>query len=1183
MAARESDKGSRYIDQLNIARLNGAWSEVQEVLRKVNKHAPSRQCKSSLILTATTEHELTPNALARHVPSSNTEDSTYADVGSKLSQAIDSEKVHAEDAFAARVCLAHAQWAQGQWTSILQTLSREHWNLTPNVSSPITLYSAIKGKYILGCAHQQLETKAEAEHVFESAISLINSARESVMEYPEIHRWASRVLGELCAMTTAEEERGSLSSMNKMLVRLRSWSSIGRDAPREVSPEQSPTRLWKAYHTLLANILRSNLVYTGSETQPLAVSSRNIPKFTLSAQRNKQIVELGRVARACEQALMTETKFPKATGNNETFELFADEVVQCWRIMVGPEWTDADIGERGKVGCTRNILEFLYRAAARTFHSTPILRHLITVHATLAEFDLAIKALDSYIEIISKGKARAEKTGAHELGLDNDDIVLYTVSEAIKLLCLYGESDEAEKAFELGQKTAAWLQQVRPKSSASIAKDLDPSSATERVAAEQFSTSSALAAAYKGIGQSKATWARFTPDHKQRDDLQDEAIRDLGRALHLSSQSGPDLEIAYLLAYSQAERRSVADGIDTIKTVIAQDTRTPAGIISWNQAEVEFEAQRRRLPIMHLLVLLLSASSQFDAAIMVCESTIEDMLEAARACDGSSGLYLNGDSELHKTGDLPPYLLRNLQDTERECLLQIKITEMELLTLLENISYAGSKRQELLKMYEQLFGNPRPQSAATTVGQNTVSSTLPKSRAGTVKSFRESIFGRPKSSRKSLDKSTFDPPPPVPNHPLLAKTTDNTETQPQPDPPILLKVTNEDGEPIEDEPKSKLSRMSASIRRGRQRHSHDISKLQSENHEDAAKRSASDPPPVQLLNGTTTSRSNRVKSTSRSRVSSRGSEVVAVPAPGNDEADGHVNDIQEKDESLAAPAPALRTLTVDETCRRNPPPMFSKHQCKVHHITLLVHTWLFVSVMYTKEDLYDDARSAVDEAQKLVELLKAEQAAIESSARAWNNRGWGLGKSISELQADIWAERARIHTLLSAPHAALDCYERGLGYDANHPATMTNVATILLDIFEEKIPAEPPSSKDLLAAISSNSSMNIDSFSLPPKPAISEPKSDSDAETLATHRRPKPKEASSAELNRIAARDRAYMLLSMLTKQGNGWDNAEAWFNLSRAHELMGQVDKAENCLWWVVQLEDARPIRKWNVAGMMQ
>ena len=82
---------------------------------------------------------------------------------------------------------------------------------------------------------------------------------------------------------------------------------------------------------------------------------------------------------------------------------------------------------------------------------------------------------------------------------------------------------------------------------------------------------------------------------------------------------------------------------------------------------------------------------------------------------------------------------------------------------------------------------------------------------------------------------------------------------------------------------------------------------------------------------------------------------------------------------------------------------------------------------------------------------------------------------------------------------------------------------------------------------------------------------------------PKPnkhQDPTPAELNRLAARDRAYMLLSTLTRLGTGWDNSEAWYTLARSYELSKQVGKAKQALWWVVELEENRPMRPWREVG---
>lgn len=69
-------------------------------------------------------------------------------------------------------------------------------------------------------------------------------------------------------------------------------------------------------------------------------------------------------------------------------------------------------------------------------------------------------------------------------------------------------------------------------------------------------------------------------------------------------------------------------------------------------------------------------------------------------------------------------------------------------------------------------------------------------------------------------------------------------------------------------------------------------------------------------------------------------------------------------------------------------------------------------------------------------------------------------------------------------------------------------------------------------------------------------------------------------LNRLAARDRAFGLLSTLTKLGVGWDYSEAWYALARAYEESGQIEKTKEVLWWCVELEDTHPVRSWKNVG---
>jgi hypothetical protein len=159
-------------------------------------------------------------------------------------------------------------------------------------------------------------------------------------------------------------------------------------------------------------------------------------------------------------------------------------------------------------------------------------------------------------------------------------------------------------------------------------------------------------------------------------------------------------------------------------------------------------------------------------------------------------------------------------------------------------------------------------------------------------------------------------------------------------------------------------------------------------------------------------------------------------------------------------------------------------------------------------------------------------------------------------------------------------FEQALSFDPDHDAAIIGLSILLMDIYEGKMPAEEPLIPAHPLPVTSESLINE------AKPTITRPNTATTEHTrqpsLVSQRRPEKTraaqhETSPADLNRLAARDRAYMLLSNLTKQGMGWDNSEAWHALARAHELSREIGKAKQALWWVVELEDSKPLRPWR------
>lgn len=178
-----------------------------------------------------------------------------------------------------------------------------------------------------------------------------------------------------------------------------------------------------------------------------------------------------------------------------------------------------------------------------------------------------------------------------------------------------------------------------------------------------------------------------------------------------------------------------------------------------------------------------------------------------------------------------------------------------------------------------------------------------------------------------------------------------------------------------------------------------------------------------------------------------------------------------------------------------------------------------------------------------------------------------------------------------APYSARSDFETALTHAPNHPSAIIGLSNILLDIYSEKLlppPAIPPLDDMLPRSLSGTTSRPsphppsaLPSTPLGLAPTAPQPVSSLDSRTISSVADDELPEAYKATrlplVDRLAARDRAYALLSTLTKLGSSWNNSEAWFALARAHEESGQPDKAKEVLWWCVELEEGTGVRDWR------
>ena len=190
----------------------------------------------------------------------------------------------------------------------------------------------------------------------------MNDIPKDVASSSEYRYWAERVVARACALETQESPSTTLQQANRTLVKYRAWAGFWQqNAARNVSEtrlskEDTPRRqVWSAYYKFLSTVLASDLEYTTSPHSPLALGGQSQPGS--EGAKTRQRAELLQVEKTYETLILQETRFPKATQTNEETEVWIDQVIANWRILCGPRWTDADLGEGGKQAVGRGVLD----------------------------------------------------------------------------------------------------------------------------------------------------------------------------------------------------------------------------------------------------------------------------------------------------------------------------------------------------------------------------------------------------------------------------------------------------------------------------------------------------------------------------------------------------------------------------------------------------------------------------------------------------------------------------------------------------------------------------------------------------------------------------------------------------------------------------------------------------------
>ncbi|ETI23512.1 hypothetical protein G647_05314 [Cladophialophora carrionii CBS 160.54] len=1232
------EKAQRYIGALEAARVAGTWSEFPELIRKVTKHAPDRKC---LIQTAKFESDVAQYVLppSRRPGTAATGQPIADSQVVSLESQLRATGTSSEEVVQGQTSLLWARWLGAYKTERpVPAITFEPVRTAADATSLWTKICVVKAVYVRALRYVQSGDTKQGTELLETLLPWLDANRSLVVSTPQLLYWAQQLLarvalGQKQSITAASPLDHESASFR--LQAFRHWAVLAVKN-QDVSPSTygntpghlSKLEMWRAYYRFMSAILQNK--------EGIAHYVPFVP--------SDLAVEVRRVEASYENELLRNVQFPKATESNAIIEGWVEEFIRNWQVLCGPGWSDSDLGEGGRNSWGRNVLDMLYRAATKSFHSTLVLRRLFQVHKALADFDLAYKALETYVELIDRARARAAKSESSQnsaTSRDSDEVFMKTIAEGIEGLCSFGGRAEAEKAHKLCEKLQDLLDEIEPPSEHAATNGFAPANghANGQMPSPPPLSADLIDATYRGIGLGKAHWARWTPFSENRTTLQSEAVEYLQKAAAQDIPARQHFQTLFALARLLAEMREIDQALAVVKRALSSEVGNDEG-------DTSYGIERQLMPFWHLLALLLTSRQQFETASQSCAAAFEQF---------SPPEIMLGDfaSGTHGATSQKPGLVDDMECAELHRIIEIRITELALTELMEGPEHAVNSSNDLLALYSRLFGR----HGAIAINEEATrkrSVAPPKSSHGTIRSLPGKLLHRKRLGRSSeSNKGT----------PSIAEevrpNTQATQTTQAP----TIQVTNEDEQsspprhklfhlhdhnkdesrrsPRALQSKHSKTRLSRSLSRGKRETSQASSTRQSfesthetqpnangaAQHQPHARletiQSADVPEvPISANHDTSPTAKQPLKEIPHNLSSHK-----KVPPPAN-----HRDQPPSQDVRLPIIGPGLRT---------DPIPRFPRTVSQRHALSILVKIWLVIATLYRRAHMFEDSREATDEAAKVAMKIEGMIAAVESSARAFSAVGWGGGgKSSDELWADVYCERADLLMAIArareekegslnaeAVRDAVENYEQCLMYFADHPGGIVGLSNVLLDYFERKVELAKridngkARADDVQQQQQQVQSQAVEepssSSSPPPPPSSSRPKHKREWSRVSTapntgmvvvdnmdhshsvaasgpggaqlpHPHQQQQQSTREDdlkktpenLNRLAARDRAYGLLSTLTKLGSGWDHAEAWFALARAHELGGEPDRAKEMLWWCVELEDTRPIRHWRNLG---
>lgn len=758
------------------------------------------------------------------------------------------------------------------------------------------------------------------------------------------------------------------------------------------------------------------------------------------------------------------------------------------------------------------------------------MRHLFTVFVALADFDVARRALETYVGIVDKAKARNEKSEGVDISLDDDATILSTTAAGIKMLCSYGQRAEAEKSMEIAKILEVWLTKMhpdslsKPKFSANV---YVPPRDQSKAIKPTVPSGKALATGIHALGVNKARWARLTHEPLERRELQENAIDHFLKALDPDFGEELNPEFSFSLGLVLAETQELDSAIKFVNRALLTRTPPPNTDKFFNPNTVsqvqgtDVDISRRELffRCWHLQALLLTARGRFDLAL--------------HACDAAFDLY--GDKSILRGETQALDSVIGTVFSERKSMIELKMTQLAILEVNNSPREAVDASQELFHLFTRLFAYVEK----------------PGAKAG------------PPST----------PPKPLPTTSFRIK---DRSVQIPVQRPAVMRAMHLRKPAVAESSKSKSPHLSSiiedhhqegsshaqlvknwdldSISSYRKRQNHDCTLLDESYRLDT-------PPEPDAKIGIALS----------NYVSSRPTTPITASSPSNP-----LRNIPSATENMnrrnpnTHPVPPTPNLSQPNRHPNLAREVISPGLPSIHYppeqwerlsTCLLLRIWCFIADLYLKAGRPHDAEFANNEAMYHLNVIKAIIINEDGGSSVnFATPRFGDSRSCDTLNAEISVVLGAISQQhYKNPGHARVLYEAALVQDPRHLRAIVGLSNLLLEYSVAPIvepqpytPFPVPRSVPTLATLpSAEDDQSNDPLNATPPPGNL--------------------------MDRIAARDRAYGLLSAVTKTGAGWDDPDAWLALAVAHLNIGEHEKAMQALKWVEDLGNKKGVRAWD------